>query len=339
MSRLIGIAAIAVVSWPSLACAPVGPEGARISVSEEQALIIWEASKKRQHFIRRASFESSAKDFGFLVPTPSQPELAEADGSIFEALRVITAPKIVGRAPVASSAAPAASAPAPAAVTVLAEKTVAGLDAVVLEATNAKALDRWLGEHGYRSSPQLVEWYKPYIANRWKITAFKISTAEPHPSTGTVRMSFAAEEPFFPYREPQAENPGTQSRTLRVFLLAQARFAGTLGNDAEWPGQSVWSDRISDGQRSELARLAKLGPDDTTGIWLTEFEDRSAIRPGSDEVFFKVATEQSATKRADVVFPDSGLSGLEILFYLALCAVLLWVAYRLVARSRAVGPQ
>jgi hypothetical protein len=177
-----------------LACAPAPRMGDDVDIAEESAFIIWDEVAKNQHFIRRASFRTSAKDFGFLVPTPTVPELAEADDKAFDLLERITAPRVVVQriSPEAKSEAPKLAAPA-AAVTVLATAKVAGYDAVVLEATDADALNNWLKEHDYASTPELVEWFKPYLERKWKISAFKIPgcTTQQFRGVGTVRMSFA----------------------------------------------------------------------------------------------------------------------------------------------------
>ena len=137
---------------------------------------------------------------------------------------------------------PSASPP----VRVLDAQRVAGYDAVVLEADSAAALADWLKEHGYDQRPALTEWLAPYVDLRWKITAFKIAPKqEGHAvSTAAVRMSFAAERPFFPYREPvdQRENlpadfTGEEGkRLLRIFYLGDGRADGSIGAQRQpWP--------------------------------------------------------------------------------------------------------
>ncbi|HEY5896576.1 MAG TPA: DUF2330 domain-containing protein, partial [Burkholderiales bacterium] len=187
----------------SLACAPVPGEGHFVHVDSEEAIIIWDAAAQRQHFIRRASFQTDAAHFGFLVPTPGKPELGEADDAAFMALAQITAPATTDVAPPAAKA--AKSMGSPAGVAVLERKVVAGLDAAVLEATDADALYHWLKDNGYRSDPYLIEWTRPYVERNWKITAFKIAAGAPAVATKAVRMSFQTERPFFPYREPATQ--------------------------------------------------------------------------------------------------------------------------------------
>lgn len=320
----------------SLACAPAPRSGEEVRVAEESAIILWDAASKTQHFIRRASFETKAKDFGFLVPTPTVPKLAEADNAAFDHLARLTAPPVRQLSPEAKSEAPKAAAAAPAApaVTVIATAKVAGYDAAVLEANDANALDRWLKQHGYASSPELVEWYKPYIAKKWKITAFKIAKGDGSGAkidAEAVRMSFQTDQPFFPYREPAGAKSG-DTRMLRIFLVADARYAGAIGAAGAWPGRPVWSNKIAGDERAELLKLLKL-PDGTAAnaTRLTEFEDDSSPRPGTDDLFLAPAADQSALEKSPVyVRRSKGISGgMLILLAAAAIALLVWLVRRL----------
>jgi len=51
--------------------------------ADQTVVIIWDAARKMQHFIRKASFKSDTDDFGFLIPTPAQPELEESGNEAF----------------------------------------------------------------------------------------------------------------------------------------------------------------------------------------------------------------------------------------------------------------
>ena len=70
------------------------PGGKPVVNADQSVIIIWDAEKQMQHFIRRASFKSDADDFGFLVPTPAQPELAESGNEAFPYLLKMTEPEI-----------------------------------------------------------------------------------------------------------------------------------------------------------------------------------------------------------------------------------------------------
>jgi hypothetical protein len=192
-------------------------------------------------------------------------------------------------------------------VRVLQEKRVAGFDAAVLEADDPRALAAWLDKHGYPSSPTMTAWLAPYVEKHWKVTAFKIARdaqGPPGVASSAVRMTFKADRPYFPYREPedQRKAAGAGPRLLRVYLLADKRMAGTLGEMGNWPGRVAWADQLTADQRKNLLGMLKLPPDTPPGAWwLTEFEDRSSPRPGTDEVYFGPAAEQAVVARPPVV--------------------------------------
>jgi Uncharacterized protein conserved in bacteria (DUF2330) len=215
LATMIGL--LSCLRHPAVGCYAVSPRNASgsrptpIEINTETALIVWDAEHKVQHFIRKATFQTKANHFGFLVPTPTKPELAEAKDAIFSKLSSITAPM----RPPRTFAAPRSMRQnfrAQSAVTVLETKQVAGFEASILAATDPKALNEWLAKHDYESGPELNDWLKPYIEQGWIITAFKIAKSKPTvPTVGStaVRMSFQTDRPFFPYREPapKAEEP------------------------------------------------------------------------------------------------------------------------------------
>lgn len=321
----LGLVAVALVPVPSAdGCAIPWRLNQPVTVSSEDALIVWDPATKTEHFVRRANFQTDAKDFGFLVPTPTPPELAEANDSIFELLSAATAPRIVyekrkqtiyRNAGVATGAAmaPKSAAVPPPTVQVLDRKKVAGYDAVVLKANDPKALRDWLDKHGYDARKELVEWFKWYTDHEWVITAFKLSKdgSLANQLTGrTVRMTFKTETPFYPYREPADMRPkdATGQRVLKVFFLSDKRYAGTIGQEAAWPGAAAWANAAPAGTVGgvfgNLGLEPKAKDEHTAKAWhLTEFEDKSFPRPGTDEVYFKAAATQDALEKPPVVVP------------------------------------
>ncbi len=327
----------------AVGCAAAPPLGSTVQIADESAIILWDATSKTEHFIRRASFNSSAHDFGFLVPTPTQPELAEAGDDAFNTLAGITAPKVVTRsAPSSSGGGCGCGVMAPRAqiagetplpnVNVLESRRVGNYHADVLEADSADALSKWLKDHGYEFSPAITAWAAPYVKAKWKISAFRIASDEPTPgapadtartdqaseklssppapatvSTSAVRMTFHTDRPFFPYREPPAElGPGQSShgqRLLRVYFLAEERSKGTIGEAGQaWPGRVVWANKVESSGRENVLRLLKLGEDTPPASWwLTEFEDRSSPRPGTDDVYFSRDQEQDPVERPPII--------------------------------------
>ncbi|MEO2089102.1 MAG: hypothetical protein ABGY75_06350, partial [Gemmataceae bacterium] len=119
-----------------------------------------------------------------------------------------------------------------------------------------------------------------------------------------VRISFKTDVPFYQYREPEdarSEAAAKMSRTLRVFVLSDSRVSGTIGQGdgaTPFPGRTVWSNKVDPGRLVPAASQAKLPePLGSRGWHLTEFEDRSSPRPGTDEVYFSAAGDQSTVER------------------------------------------
>jgi Uncharacterized protein conserved in bacteria (DUF2330) len=312
---------------PLVACAPAPREGESVRISGEAALIVWDPKSKTEHFVRRAYFETSAHDFGFLVPTPTPPDLGEVDDGLFDSLSAITRARHVTQKVIKTvfgfgllpesqmedrNPPPTTAAMPPgAAVEVLHEQTVAGFDATVLKADDPKALAEWLGQHGYESRPALTEWLQWYTDHTWIITAFKLTKdgeERDHLGTKSVRMSFHADRPFYPYREPADMRQSAQgARVLRLFFLADQRYEGTLGDQGKWPGSTVWADDVS-GKVQDLTTPLKLTDalaKSLEGVrYLTEFQDNSNPRPGTDEVYFRPASDQSSRERPPIVHVD-----------------------------------
>jgi hypothetical protein len=313
---LLGAGVLAVPA-PVGACAVVPARDVIVETASESAIIAWDPATKTQHFIRRAAFNATAntgakvEDFGFLVPTPTQPVLEEVSDQAFDELAKVTAPKeqvqkrpsgcAIGcgaaeKMPVAGSAPPGHS------VEVLDEKHVAGFDAKVLKATDAEVLAAWLKEHNYESRPAVARWLKPYVEKGWIVTAFKITRAPGSPAgaavgTSAVRMSFTTDAPFFPYSEPEDMRDSKTRRLLRVFFLGDLIMTGKLGT-SDWPGKAVWAGRVPAESARTIAPLLKVPGfklDENTR--LTEFEDHSSPRRGDSDVTFTVNPDQTPVER------------------------------------------
>lgn len=316
MRTLLLAVGFVVLVRPADGCGIPWHHGQPVTVSSEDALIVWDAAAKTEHFVRRANFRTQAKDFGFLVPTPTLPKLEEADESIFATLSAATAPKVVYQHRTEKRYrhrdnewwAAGDAAPAPkAAVEVLDQKTVAGYDAVMLKANDPGKLRDWLDANGYDARPELVEWFRWYTEHEWVLTAFKLSKggAADQLTGRTVRLTFRTDVPFYPYREPadMRKDAGAGSRSLRVFVLADGRFDGTLGKDGTWPGRAVWSNVGPEATVRGVFLGLKLDEPAAKTWRLTEFEDASFPRPGTDEVYFRPAESQDVLEKPPVIVP------------------------------------
>lgn len=317
---VLALAAIAIPDPPKApACAAAPRRGEFIDVNSEEAIIIYDAMNKTEHFIRRSNFRTQSSDFGFLVPTPSKPEIGEVQSSLFMTLHSATAPRHVESGnvkrvvvkknePQSAARAPGMAGGAP---EILGKGDAAGLAYVILRADDLDGLKKWLEENKYDSRPELVEWLKWYVDNKWIITAFKIKqdpVAQNDHWYKSIRMSFETDKPFYPYREPEdmRKKAGGQ-RSLRVFYLGDWKVAGRLGADGNWPARTAWANVLPAQTLATFSQGLGLPLQATNRIksqtWrLTEFEDNSAPRPGTAEVFFEKSQDQETVERPVIYY-------------------------------------
>jgi hypothetical protein len=303
-------------------CCPAPPKGKPVVNADQTVIILWDAANKMQHFIRKASFKSDADDFGFIVPSPSQPELDESGNEAFPFLQKLTEPEIKIVKSGAGPGCGCSTTKSKAAredqgepqVKVLQEKLVAGFHATVLEAKSATALTEWLKENGYAFSPEIEAWAKPYVDDGCKFTALKVAkdtdAKDAKDSKGVtasaLRISFKTDRPLFPYREPDTKSAadalGAKRRLLRIYFLAEARYDGELTKENPWTGKPAWSGKVSASDRKQV--LAQLKLPETTGPaewWLTEFEDEWPYKVAPADVYFSRSAGQDILKREPII--------------------------------------
>jgi hypothetical protein len=338
---------------PISACCAVGPSGKPVVNADQTVIMIWDAATRTQHFIRQASFKSEADDFGFLVPTPSLPELEESGNDAFPFLLKLTEPakKQITRPSGGfgcgcGGATPPVTAAA-SAVEVVTEKQVAGFQAVVLKTDSADALVEWLKEHGYAYSPEIEVWAKPYVEAGWNITALKVAkdTTENNEkvAASALRISFKSDRPLFPYREPDSTTAaaalGARHRLLRIYFLAEARYGGELTKDVPWTGKVAWTNKLSAADRHQTLELLKL-PESTgpAEFWLTEFEDNWPYQIAPADVYFSRDANQDKWEREPIV-EYASFAPIDVMACVLIVVVVLMPWYRRFRRDNLSSPR
>jgi hypothetical protein len=282
------IAAVIAAARPSGACAPAWGGDQAVQIAGEEALIVWDAARGIEHFVRTATFQGGPRSFGFLVPVPALPEISAADEQIFEQMERFwesSRPEEVhtrfeGLTSFfmrSKSAAPVSGA---AGVTVLSATRVAGMDAVVLEAASTKALRDWLTAREFDFRPELESWVEPYVAERFKIVAFKYArdTSDQRIGARAVRLSFRTPEPFFPYREPR-DAERLVPALFRLYVIAHTSVEGLLGEArSPWTAQVRYSGPFTP-EPPAFARIASP--------WITMFEEVAQKRPVAGDLYLR----------------------------------------------------
>jgi hypothetical protein len=325
----------AAIFLPIRACIALGSDKNHPpTITGEQAVIIWDEAHKIEHFIRQADISTKEPNLGFIVPTPQTPELVEADPLLFRMALEEAAPKMVpeiieetplqfihrilgswDESNVFSTISEnlAVAEPATNGVQVISEQDVADYHATILSADNVTSLGQWLKDNGYAWNKDDEAWLKLYVENKWKITAFKLLKKPSEQGTDSIkthaiRMSFAADHPFFPYSEPgdtaEGQNKGSGSRSLSVAILSNQRMGGVLADGHAWPGKLLFSGPMEAPYvPSQFLAFAKL--DDpklaiAVPICLTYFLDESDPRPGTADLNFSPSADQSPIQRIEI---------------------------------------
>lgn len=316
-----------------LGCCAVSRADRPVVNADQTVIMLWDKDLQTQHFIRKADFKTEASDIGFLVPSPSRPQLSESGNTAFALLDRITMPppQSGGGFPLGCAAqAPARSVAN--GVTVVEEKRVAGFDATVLTATSGDDLVQWLKKNGYAYSPAVAEWAKPYLGGTWHFTALKVAKGQSTAAQNTVkaaalRISFRTDQPLFPYREPESSESsqklGAKKRLLRIYFIAETQYVGKIDGTKSWSGKALWSGDIT-AHRTELLSALQLPP--STGPsrwWLTKIDDQWAYEKAAGDVYFSpAAREKSFNLSAASTGKTIELSGL------ALVALFSWTLLR-----------
>lgn len=242
------------VAW---ACCAVSDDG-EVTFGTQRNIVIWDSKKQIEHFVRNASFSVDGADLGFIAPTPTVPELSEADDEAFDVLRRLEPDYPAGET---KGEAATGMTGAEDTVDVLKVQDVSGFRATVLRADDSAALAKWMRQNGYETSPDIERWTRKYVAMGWCLTAFKVLAKDGHSETGPVRMTFKSDRPFNPYYVPKSNlvGDGDDLAQLFVYFVSDQRYVGKIGGKESWR-QPQWWDSMDSETTTKLETLLKLPP-------------------------------------------------------------------------------
>ncbi len=283
----------------------------RPSLSHEQTLIVFDEAKQREHFIREVVFRQTSEPFGFVVPTPTRPEVAKVVESPFDSLRsrfYFQEPRKGfdhgnGRLGGGSGV----RAPS---VTILDVKRVGSFTAFVLAANDEGALGKWLGDNGFVTSKEAEPWLRHYVERKFYYVAMRYEPGGPPakpvakgaataPPAGdaaamgseTVRISFDTPLPYYPYFEPDRPAGVGDDRLLEMWLVTTTPHTPVAVQRRE--GGTRWAQPMAEGQHHQNARAALL---DALGL--------EKARLGTGDLGVQVFVDQKTSRKGwgDVVF-------------------------------------
>lgn len=278
----------------------VAPEK-RPSLSREKVLLIHDRARGRQHFVREVAFRRAAEPFGFVVPTPSRPDVASIKKQPFTALREqFPFARYKGGGGIGRGSGGGPPGSAPAGVEVLEVKKVGSFTAFILSATDESALATWLADNDLASTKEADAWLAHYVKMKFFYVAMRYdppkneaSEATPAVEAETMRISFDTPIPYYPYLEPDGSGLLTeQPRLMELWFVGTDPVVPvalrTRDGRQEWvrPLESGLAhkdarDAIEPTLKPPLRKLLPKGP-----LQIQTFQDQKFWRTGFEDVLF-----------------------------------------------------
>ena len=283
----------------------------RPTLSREKVLIVHDAARGRQHFIREVAFRRADESFGFVVPTPTRPEIAKVERTPFTRLREhfpFTDPVVDGAG--YGSGAGAGFGGRGGGVEVLAVEKVGSFTAFTLAATDAGALAAWLKDNDLVNTPETDRWLAHYVRMGFFYVALRYdppanARARKHApiAAETLRISFDAPIAYYPYFEPETPRDEKTPRLLELWYVGSsavvpvARLADADDRPPRWvrplqPGKQRRDARKLLGSVL-LAELEALLP--AGDLVVQTFQDQKRRRSGFQDILFAAAEPTTRT--------------------------------------------
>jgi len=136
--------------------------------AQQKAVIFYD--KNIETLILSISFLGNAKDFGWVVPTPSRPEIGEAPDELFTSLEELTRKQTGISYPEWREITPLVGE----GVEVLETKEVGIFEIKLLTADDPEALAKWLAENKYQFPKEGSYVLENYVKNKWYFVAAKV---------------------------------------------------------------------------------------------------------------------------------------------------------------------
>lgn len=279
----------------------ISPEQ-RPSLAREKVLIIHDAARGQQHFIREVAFRQADQTFGFVVPTPTLPTVAEVENNPFSKLRERFPFKPLARATLGTGNAYGGSGGSWEGVEVLSVEKIGSFTAFVLSATDAAALAGWLKENRLTSTPETDPWLDHYVRMGFHYVAMRYdppSSGKPGADAAiaaeTIRISFATPIAYYPYFEPEPGRVLSEPRLLELWYVGSEPVIPVAR--VEQGESMVWKRPLMAGkdyrrnrEQVEAALADELEQLLPTGeLFVQTFQDQKRIRSGYHDVLFAFA--------------------------------------------------
>lgn len=284
------------------------------SLALERVLILHDPETRTEHFIREVVFRGGQSTFGFVVPTPTRPEVFKVKDAPFDKLDTAFPFAPPQRSASAAGSGAPGSAPRGGAppVIILDIKKVGSFTAFILKATDATALGKWLQDNKLGTTPENDEWLAEYVKRDFYYVAFRYEPGKDQQgdklNTETVRISFKTPVAYYPYREPRHTTPADPLGRAVALWVATPEAVVPVARTTDG-GREAWVRPFQAGMewKGTLGSTLKvyLGDDedklvgDDAKLVVQTFEDQKTARPGYGDVLFLPLAGVPAAARED----------------------------------------
>ncbi len=316
------------------ACGAYIPNGDAYVV-DEKALVRWDGST--EDIVMAMGVQGSSDKAGWIMPVPSEAEVALAEPTVFDELRRLTRPRTEYR----DSWWPSfdwlrgdrygggAPGGADGGVQVRGQQRLGPFDVTRLGADDPKALADWLGKEGFDKPATLDEGLAPYVQEGWEIVAIKLAPAEGDELTGELqplRLTFASDEPVYPMR---LSRNAERQQTVQLYLLADHRMDPRTAASQTYDPELRFAGRVEASVDTE-----SLKPYLGDGMFLTRW-DNLIVEPKSiaSDYTFAAADADTAYQEVTVLTRDRGAITSAVLLLLLLAAAIV-IVFVVVRRTR-----
>ncbi|MEB3196035.1 MAG: DUF2330 domain-containing protein [Candidatus Sericytochromatia bacterium] len=226
----LSVLPLAISVPPAHACGGLFCQRIPVEQAGERIIFAFDGQQVTTHV--QIQYQGAAKDFSWIVPTPTKPTLRVGSEQLFQMLRDATQPrfqvnitKTLGECDetmMMTRGAVAARAPAPAApVNVVSEAPVGPFDTAVLQANDSSALKSWLTDNGYVLPEKIDPLLDPYVAGKYYFIALKLRKDREVGDMQPIAFTYAATKPGIPIRLTGVA--ATPDMGVYVWLFAQHR--------------------------------------------------------------------------------------------------------------------
>lgn len=289
MKKAILISSLSIIIFSSLLIRPstskadgmmMPPYNYYLRETGQKAVIIHERGVETMVLLTQ--FQGNAKDFAWIVPTPSKPKVDESTDTLFTAIQKLTQPNYSRPYPMLDTVTKSSELGtlAKPTVAVLETKKVGIFDIQVLASNNSEALANWLSDHKYQYPKTQAFILDSYIENGWYFTAIKVnanlaseSSILKKLSTGhatPLKFSFKTEKIVFPLKissvvsetiknidQPTPQIPGDITSQIYPYYEDQVAINIYVFSNHQVKNANFTADYARWVKRSEIENLAQ----------------------------------------------------------------------------------